>query len=298
MSTDLKIAILLSGCERYRKILDFTKNEIVSLWHNHPPIYSCGFKGADIEPGFNLKNIPSEWGKIHLEAVQYLREHGYDKIYLIIDDHPPLGECNSEILNQEIPRWMDELDSTYIGLLGFGQNQGSWGNLEKKYPLEKMDESQLFKFQLHPALWKLEKLELILKGFIENYSEKDQNIWKFERVGNDDWVEKKSRAGAYRIAGQDLALDPNLSLRELQFRGFIQKRVRKWIRDERQADLLWQWGFWGFISHYYVGPYPLMWAGIMNGGRPHLNVFRFYLSRGQFVKSFVAKRIAEAIIRK
>lgn len=294
----MKIAILLSGCERYREILDFTKNEIELLWQNHPQIYSCGFKGADIEPGFDLKNIPYEWGKIHLEAVQRLRAFGYDKVYLIIDDHPPLGRCHETILNQELPRWMDELEATYIGLLGCGQNQGSWGEFVKNYPLERIEESQLFKFQLHPALWNLEKLESILRGFVENYAEKDQNIWRFERVGNDSWVERKNRLGAYRIVGQELTSNLNLSHRELQLRAFIQKRLRKWIRDERQADLQWQWGIWGFISHYYAGPYPLMWAGIMNGGRPNLNVFRFYLSRGQFVKSFVAKRMAEAIIRK
>ena len=294
----MKIAILLSGCERYREVLDFTKKEIISLWLNHPPIYSCGFKGADIEPGFNLKNIPSEWGKIHLEAVRRLRSDGYDKVYLIIDDHPPLGKCHETILNRELPQWMDELKATYIGLLGCGQNQGSWGEFEQSYPLEKMAEDQLFKFQLHPALWNLERLESILKGFVENYAEKDQNIWRFERVGNDSWVEKKDRLGAYRIVGQKLASNLDLSHRELQLRSFIQKRIRKWIGNETQADHLWQWGIWGFISHYYSGPYPLMWAGIMNGGRPNLNVFRFYLSRGQLVKSILTKKIAERIVRK
>lgn len=294
----LSVAILLSSCERYCEIANFTMNEIRVLWENHPPIYSCGFHGASIKTSFQLQNIPSEWARIHLEAVIELKKLGYDKVYLIIDDHPPLGRCHSEVLNRLLPQWMDELEATYIGLLGSDQNQGQWGIKEKHYPLEKMDENQLFKFQLHPALWKIEKLEKILRGFVENYNPVDQNIWRFERVGNDSWVDKKYLEKTYRIEGEKLVYSSFLCRLELRLRAYVQKRIRKWLKDEKKADLIWQWGFAGFISHYYAGPYPLMWAGLMNGGKPNQNIFWYYWSRGEIVKSLIAKKIAKMAIRK
>ena len=152
-----------------------------------------------------LVNETSDWLGILDSGVQFLIGRDYNQVYLILDDHLPLGPCRPDYLNEVLPRQMGSLKALYIGLNGWGQGRPVTGRvLGQDYSwMENVSRTYPWKFQLHPALWDLSFLNQLLTLLLENLNPEQHTPWVFERRAGDpqfplpeDWKER-----AYRICG-------------------------------------------------------------------------------------------------
>ena len=115
-----KIAILINTYTEF----DFLVSSLIKLidrfWENHPPIFVIGtnrvFPNANsiISEGKTLKN----WVSNYYEGLKQLERDGFDSFYLILDDLHPIGPCNAEYLNYELPQQAEEFNAGYVYLMG------------------------------------------------------------------------------------------------------------------------------------------------------------------------------------
>ena len=80
-----------------------------------------------------LRRDPVDWIGVTLDAVQDLLSHGYRSVYLVLDDHPPLGRCQPNLLNNVLPKILFERDATNISLFGSGQGRQVEGQTTLDY---------------------------------------------------------------------------------------------------------------------------------------------------------------------
>jgi hypothetical protein len=183
---------------------------------------------------------------------------------------------------------MEELGASYIGLHGWGQTRPSQGeNLGAKYfYLERSKRDYLWKFALHPGLWDLEALVDIIDVLYRHPDPKEHSCWKFERrAGAADfelpakWVDK-----AYRVCGSAMSARPMRGLRSVLQKGelfafdvlrfFVRILGGQAARDRFDARYL-------GVYHYYDGPYPIFWSGVIKKGRVNPDLLFFYRLHGR-----------------
>ena len=282
----MKVCILISTFEKYRRLAEWTARRIDLEWKNHPPIYYAGLL-ADGGACLGFHGESSDWMSVNRDAVICLRELGYTHAYLILDDHPPVGRCHEGFLNEELPRLAVELDASYIGLLGYGQHRPLEGKrLGRKYAgLEQSNPDYRWKFSLHPGLWKLDSLERILSARMDHYQGKDRSPWNFER--HRDSLEFSLQFPSFRVCGENditggIATHCKL-LREAIGRFFAdctlflaKKRGGQVARDQEEVRLHWLYG-------HYQGPYPMYWSGCMRQGRINKDFEKWVRYHGNFL---------------
>ncbi|MCI5208403.1 MAG: hypothetical protein D3910_06325, partial [Candidatus Electrothrix sp. ATG2] len=158
-------AILMCTCRAYTEIAQATCNLLELFWQDHPEIFVVG--GKDITGG---QSVPfscheRDWVGMAYEAVRWLQSNSFTHCYLILDDHPPVGFCNSEFLNRTLPELCGQLNATHVALAGWDQFQPKDGVLitvgRQQWMLNSL--SYKWKFDLHPGYWNLVDLEIILK---------------------------------------------------------------------------------------------------------------------------------------
>jgi len=277
----MKTCLLISTCEKYRPMADFTRARIQEFWQEAPPIRVCGLEsGVDALP---LRDDPSDWMKVMRSACDDLKAEGFDRLYLILDDHPPLGACHSKHLNETLPAMMDGLDAVSISLSGWGQGRVAHGDMVKwkGWNLDRCRPETLWKFPLHPALWRLDALRAILDHLITNLPEAEHTPWAFERKGGaaDSGLPEELTAHSYRIEGISKAAK-RYPVR-FEWMKTVTDAYRWAVRqvggaaaraavDDRILG----------IHHYYHGPYPLIWSGLMRKGVLNTNaLFLFAAGR-------------------
>ncbi|MEO6054676.1 MAG: hypothetical protein ABIP97_11740 [Chthoniobacterales bacterium] len=266
------LCILISTCDRYRDLADFTRAQIESKWPVHPPIFVCGIR--NVQDGLELRDDPANWMQVTRSACMDLRTKGFQKAYLILEDHPPFGPCHSGHLNDTLPRAMEHFNATCMALSGPGQHRKQHGSPKNfaRYTFDHIHPDALWKFPLHPALWNLDRLIALLDWLIETLPVTEQNPWAFERKGGDPKaaLTPELKEGSYRVIGSQMPSRPFFWLRRmpLALLQFVVDVARFLIRiilgDEarRLADEK----LWGIYCPY-DGPYPLFWSGIMRKGR-------------------------------
>ncbi|MES2308279.1 MAG: hypothetical protein V4507_05405 [Verrucomicrobiota bacterium] len=259
--SERKIAILIPTFPKYRFLAEHTAHAIRRYWKNSPDLFFAGCHGPRTEGWLVCLDETAPWIKILQEALhQLVDERGYDQVYLILDDHPPLDFCHSDHLNTTLPSLMRELDATFIGLLGCDQGQGRVGEkLDRShYQMERMDSSFPYLFSLHPGLWNGKRLLEILQ-WTEKYaleSDKKLSPWTFEKtVQENPYLPLDYKKSCYRVCGSQMVESP-----------------RKWRSIRRR----WKWrmmakaigiNLFPDLEHWYEGPYPHIWSGIMRGGQ-------------------------------
>jgi hypothetical protein len=173
-----------------------------------------------------FERASDDWLGILIDAVRELRKRGFRMVYVILDDHPPLGPCRYDILNNVLPEVMLSRGAEIISLFGSGQGRNIEGDvvLEAGIGFEQLPDSYLWRYSLHPALWSLQALEILLSKLDVEITTRDgRTPWAFERLSG------------VRISKGET------------------KNMTRCCRFD-------------FIHHYFGGPYPMIWQGIMAKG--------------------------------
>jgi len=292
-------AILVSTCERYSTLAEYTAGLIDRRWPDHPPLFFCGAppRGANWLP---LLDDPRDWMAITRRAVADLQARGVRWLYLVLDDHPPLGPCHAHHLNVDLPEWLGRLEAVYIGLNGYGQGKSRVGErLGAEFAsIERLPEDFLWKFQLHPALWAVDGLLALLDELMAATAPgAARSPWAFERKAGalDGPVPQSLRASTYRICGRRLSANPlraaahraaRFGVRIARYVVGLARGPEAWARLDARVR---------FLFHYYDGPYPLFWAGAMTRGAPNVEYLRFLRFTGRRGERRAFERACAAI---
>jgi hypothetical protein len=142
-----------------------------------------------------------------------------------------------------------------------------------------------WKFSLHPSLWDVKSLCLILERLLVDFPEVSTARafeGRAERAGM--LVEKEIQKKTFRICGDRYAVG---------HRWFEQRTKRRMATFLLHA-CRWSTRLWGGeetlsrLDHessiyikYLNGPYPMYWSGLMQQGRPHEDALHFLTKTGQ-----------------
>jgi hypothetical protein len=277
----LNTCILISTCDKYRPLADFTRARLREFWKDAPPLRLCGISGDPC--ALPLRDDPRNWMKVVRSACDDLLAEGFSQAYVILDDHPPLGTCHAVHLNETLPAMMRDLNAVSIALSGWGQGRETMGKPRrwKDWELDHCLVSNLWKFPLHPALWRIDALRAILDHLISKLPEAEQTPWAFERKGGaaDSGLPEELTANSYRIEGRSKSARPFPSRFEWLkastdlYRYAVRKIAGKQAREAVDERIL-------GVHHYYHGPYPLIWSGLMRKGTVNPNaLFLFMVGR-------------------
>ena len=286
----MKCAILISTCDRYVPLAQFTARLIDAYWVPHPPILFCGLSDLNGQPGFRSgSRDQSDWVGITQDAVSGLRQKGFDAAYLILEDHPPFGLCHADHLNSTLPQLMENLGAAYISLYGWDQRTRSSGEIlgRQFHGLQRQSEDFDWRFSLHPGLWNLEALAAILAALPPMEGDGRSRLpWAFERrSGAADFpMPPQWRNRSYRIQSLSMLAGGNAPARgwerRLEFRAI--DALRWMVRtaggesalqrlDARLAPVL----------RFHDGPYPLFWSGLLRKGAWNPDAEKFLRWRGR-----------------
>lgn len=282
-SVNPKTTILVSTFDRYQVLAKWTAARIHQEWPEHPPVFFSGLSSrAPDSLGFDGDS--KDWMSVTLQAVKSLQERGFSHAYLILDDHPPVGKCNSFFLNESLPRLALKTNAAHISLLGYGQHRSLEGVVEifDGIRLERLPDSYRWKFSLHPGLWNLADLDCVLQQRMAQYHDGERTPWNFERHRDlaDDPITQNCGARCHRIFGAgNLVESPSFFLlREAWMRWkadvamfFAKHTGVPTARASVEQKTLWRFG-------HYAGPYPLYWSGCLRQGKIHAD-FEKWLSR-------------------
>lgn len=283
----MNTCILISTCDRYRPLTEFTRARLREFWADAPPLRLSGITGDPL--ALPLRDDPRNWMRVTRSACDDLLADGFAHAYLILEDHPPLGRCHAEHLNVTLPAMMRELGAVSISLSGYGQGREIHGKIAKwrDWELDRCRPDTLWKYPLHPALWRLDALRDLLDRLIAWLPEEEHTPWAFERRGGSQeaGLPESLTAHSYRIEGTAHAAIPlpgKLSnfkaatdVYRFAVRNFVGETARTVI-DERLLG----------VHHYYHGPYPLIWSGLMRKGALNPNALFFFSLFGR--KDWVA----------
>ena len=269
------LCILIPTFERYRPIAEFTRAKIAEFWPAHAPVFFCGLAPRETGDAYlELRDDPADWMALVRSACGDLQARGFRKCYLILDDHPPLEPCHAHHLNETLPALLDRLHAAFINLHGWGQHKPRQGRLlgARDFYLEQPAHEYLWKFALHPGLWNLAALTDLLDLLLATPDRSERTCWKFERRAGAAAPELPAhlRDTSYRICGTKMAARRGAWLfarwRETELFAF--DMVRFLIRigaGQRARDRFDRERLGAY--HFYDGPYPLFWSGLMKKGR-------------------------------
>lgn len=275
MNKPAAVCILVLTCSRYRPVAEWTSRRIDADWAGHPPLFIDGL--AD----------DRDWMSVALDAVDRRLADGFRWIYLVLDDHPPVGKCNADALNRQLPELARRLAAVNICLLGWGQRREREGNIlsSRDGALRRNDASFRWKFSLHPALWNAEKLRELLEIRMRQFQGKDRTAWNFERHRDKPGgpVGPDLLDHTYRVHGARMAVPGSSAVEVLRqpalfafdvFRFLLRIAGGQHRRDEFDRNNLW-------LYHYYRGPYPILWSGTMRQGAPSRDFENFVRFTGR-----------------
>ena len=270
-----EVGILLSTCDRYRPVAEWTESLINRAWQDHPTVVRWGLGDQ------------RDWMTVTRDGVVSMRKQGFRWIYLVLDDHPPVGPCRAEVLNQTLPSLAEKLEAVNVSLLGWGQRRGCEGTRLGREDcfLLRNDSGYRWKFSLHPALWSADKLLELLDLRIGQFEPSARTPWNFERHRDAPGgpVGTNLLEATYRVDGNALAEGSRWKdalVREPLLCGFDVWRFFVRIlrgqdhRDAFDRDHLW-------LYHYYRGPYPILWSGAVRAGRPSRDFDNFLRFTGR-----------------
>lgn len=298
------LCLLISTYDRYRPIAEFARTMIGRYWPSPPSIFTCGCSASRTDGDLPLRDPPADWIAIHHSAATDLLAAGYRRLYYIMDDCPPLGPCHGTHLNQTLPDLLTELEASYISLVGWDQKRASPGKIlgPRWHRVQRQASDFAWQFSTDPCLWNLEAFRDILAALMNTEDPKARTAWAFERrIGRDpSLVPERWRGTAYRICGLRMLAGrlPRLrallipagyaayDLARLATRLLAGPRALTRLDDHVSSEV-----------HFYDGPYPTYWAGVMTKGEINVNVIRFLKRHGRSEYLRLLLRHAEQVRR-
>ena len=268
---------------RYLPLAQWTCAQINKFWVGHPRVYICGAEGD--ERALPMRDDPQDWMRVVASACSDLLADGYNQVYVILDDHPPIALCHKAHLEQTLPRMAEELGATSFVTGGYGPLNGRKGSVVRwgNFTPERLPLSQPWKLPLHPALWNLERLHDILVHLIERLPDSEHHPWAFERIGSDlekggvreDWLSSCWRVNAWETSTPEALKLHNLRDSTLR-RALALCSYGALMFGGRPARQAFDVALSG-LRHPRIGPYPCFWSGVMKKGRLNPD-YLFYAS--------------------
>jgi len=171
-------------------------------WPQHPPLFRIGVAPVS-EGDLPFEGDTHAWIEVIQSGARQLIEKGFEAVYLILDDHPPVGPCHEVHLNETLPAAMAALGACYINLLGWDgktyvKTRAVWSSAPGMRRLGPGFQSH---FQLHPALWNLKMLEGLSGRFLQRGF---RTAWDFETAARTTFpsLPVEWQQGGYVIAGR------------------------------------------------------------------------------------------------
>ncbi len=286
--------VLIPTCDKHSWVARLNRVIIQEEWPGHPEIWFCGASIAGEPEWLPVRGDPGDWVGILQDAVETLWSRGTNLVYLILDDHLPVGPCHTGHLNTTYPKLMQTEGLDRLALFGGGQFQPRDGHRVRigNCLYERPSPGCDWVFCLHPALWRVEALRTHLEE-MRNRSEKEViTAWEYE------WLAAKGiREGAFastrhlRIVGESAAATGKPP-QFLWVWAFVRALVRwtstlaRMAGAEATAGKV-QAGAQSF-SKYYHGPYPYFWSGVLLRGKIQSDLVRWLKFSGR-------ERLAQAI---
>lgn len=269
----MNIAILLSTCDAYQPVANFTLDRLDTCWADHPEVFICGLTQPALKPDRCLPftGDPRNWIGITLQAVEALEARGVDWLYLILDDHAPFGPCNARYLNHTLPATAARLGAIQVNLLGWDQDQPQAGTVLGSADLHWQRNAPDFrwKFSLHPGFWHAPTLARILRQLRASEPE-TLSARAFE--GSMDRaarrVDPELCARTYRVRGDGYAagrrwferpMTRRLALQGIHIARWCARLAGKRLLERLDRHLL-------SYLRYLNGPYPMFWSGLIQTG--------------------------------
>jgi hypothetical protein len=299
---DTTTCILIPTFADYLGAARLSLRLLASYWPEHPDAFLCGVDPSE-SAMLPLRADPADWMAIVRDAVADLRARGYERAYLILDDQGPMGLCHVEHLQRTIPRWMSELDAAYISIRGWDHRRNARGkSLGRSYlHLQRQDPQFVWRFALHPALWRLDALAIILDLLMGPRGCSSRSIWAFEREAGlrGAILPKEINQGTYRVCGRLMSVEPApRPFRALRhFRDGLLRAVDTRLRDPRTRvqDIIRRLSplltrALALESVFYDGPYPMHYSGFLVKGvvNPHLRRYLERRGEGALLKDVLA----------
>ena len=290
----MNTCILIPSYEKYRVLAGFTARQIDRHWRDHPPIFFCGFSVPvdQSDALLILHRSSDDWIGILMDAVRDVRKKGFKMVYLILDDHPPLGPCERDILNNVLPQIMLKREAENISLFGSGQGRSREGKIisETGVEVEQLPDSFLWRYSLHPGLWSLKALGDLLGKLDAKISNNGlRTPSAFERLSGQRTSRdnKREMTQCYRLVSSGWPAPQRDQVVAFLYRACgagarsmagVLSGAASWDRMSHRFD---------FIHHYFGGPYPIIWQGVMAKGRlnPEFEKFCRYFLKGQLLRS-------------
>ena len=272
-----KLCVLVTVYHPYLWCAGFTMELLDRFWPAHPPVFFCGLTAEEAGglPHIPIRNPeqPRVWAEFARDAAKELRGRGFELVYFLLEDHPPLGPCHDRHLNVTLPGLMNTLPASYIGLLGWDNRRfavkGGPILPAGQFRLMHLTAPRAPRFHLHPSLFRMETLVACFEALC--LSERP-NPWGFEKLCDkpDAPLPDEDKAACYQICGEALALrDPGGPARGLRAaERFLFHRAMSVVPHLRKVG--WDMAFWdalGFDNFFYEGPLPIFYSGIMSRKR-------------------------------
>ncbi len=295
------VCILIATFDRYLPLARLTRKKIEEFWRDHPPLFLCGTAsetGAGVLP---LRSDPSEWMSVVHDAVRDLREAGFGKCYLILDDHCPLGPCHDLHLNRTLPELMERAGAVHIHLGGWdrpGRVKGRVLGADMGFMM-RIRPKVRWRFSLHPALWRLDVLDQMLERLLPETLPDLRTPWQWERRTGQrhNGFPAPWNRGCFRICCRRMSARRQGAV-ERFFAGVrlsVLQAIFNW--GSKRSRPRWLKRF--LLSHvikirnvYFEGPYPDVWSGIMIRGRFNRSVEGQLRRRGA---DALMREIADAV---
>lgn len=267
----MSTCILICTYEANQALALFTAKQITSLWRNHPPIFFCGLNRGDDRSFLDLRSDSSDWLGIIIDAVDELIKKYFESVYIVLDDHPPVGLCEENTLNNILPKALIELEAINISLFGSGYGREMLGE-ERQFSgitVEALPDSYRWRYSLHPGIWHLKSFRGLLSILdTESISPKGRSPWDFERIcGSDPFfasLTPQNRCFRVTSALPTAAIGDQILSTLLRAVGRVMRSVaggfggsKAWVAVSRRFD---------FVNHYYPGIYPVFWRGVLVQG--------------------------------
>jgi hypothetical protein len=259
----LRTCLLVSVWPDYRWLVPVLEEMLKEFWPGHPEIVFSG----TVDDGRN-------WTRNLFSGVLAAREKGFDSVYLINEEHVPVGPCHLEYLMSVLPAQAGRLGAAYVSLFG-------WDNKRfcSKSPVLGLDDGMWMhftgerdpRFHLHPAWWRLDALEACCRLVLDD-GRCNGSAWHFEKTCDDLDADlpEKFRMGCYQIHAGVTGVRP------LGFFGRVSRLAKRWVDNKAMAVVPFlrpgvvrkAWlKFWNFDSVVSDGAYPMVFSGVLAKGR-------------------------------
>lgn len=267
-------------CAAYSTIAEASCRLIDRFWLEHPQVFIVGSRETQAGESIPFSCDERDWITMAEESMLWLQGQGYTHCYLILDDHPPVGVCNSTYLNAVLPQLMADCGASHVALSGWDQFQPKNGTVIQVGSERWLhnDPSFKWKFDLHPGIWNIEDFLTLLQA-VKKDVPRPYSAREFEGAAGSKNLSAPQALieSTYKIEGDVMASGHGWWERKWKRRLLINalhiSRIAARLAGsslvQKLDDQTEQY------TQYINGPYPMYWSGVIKKGLLNQNLIKF-----------------------